>query len=921
MILIRKIRFAVLSVLFFMSMIQESLTQANYYNTYNISDKETIYFDDFSSNKGLKAVNDGVSEGEYQYRSFSLKSNSTSYIAMSQLNYNINQSRDFEIEIDIKVVSSSPSFPNGLIWGMDEYDNSYRFGITSDGYFKIYKKVEGFLREVKPLTYSSLVNKYDYNKLTVRKVKDTYYFFINKTLVHSTAFEPFYGNNHYIFTFTDSHIKISSIHLSYIARSNSNTGDIIYYDDFSTDKGLKANNDGYSKGVYNYKYYQLSSESNIYLGELPLNKYINQSKDFQIEATMKFVSGRDNNGNGIRWGKSGSNYFYFQFSGNGQFSIGKRVNNQWVDLLPWTKSSYVNTLNYNKLTIRKISSRYYFFINENLVHECYFETFYGDENCLYSNINSTVHISNINITYFKANLKKNEIENLSATSTTYNPSFTTKQNKSVILDKVEINSKYTVVTMTYTTDSDNGQFWFEKGAYIKANQKFYYLQKSDVGLSQYDCNLLKNKGDSKTFKLYFLRIEEGIENIDIWESQSEGAFNFSGVKINNKAKSADNQTFNDYFNAGNNATNDKNYELSVYYFSEALKIQPNNSTAYNNRSWAKYLMGQCSGAISDADKSISLGGNEFSYHTRASIYLCLDRCRDALNDFDKAISIAEEKKAFYYADRGQAQYCLGDYQNALNDYNQALKLEPNNAEYQKELADVKTKLDKKNDVQNNTESKSSLKLSQSWTKNNAKLTSDADGIDFTLADDIDQWKSLCDKDQAAYCYYKFDPDNEHMGLIYNHAAVRIIAPEGFRVPSRKDFDIFLQDLKNSKPSSTLCAIVDKDACSKCFNCKIDDYDKAVNFKLVPYGWLSVTKSNKEKWKDNTEDIYFWTLESTRNNSMLSGLGIAQFKMPSSIVTVKLEEINNTGTKSSKIDLEDFEYIEKYFGTYVRFIKK
>jgi hypothetical protein len=54
--------------------------------------------------------------------------------------------------------------------------------------------------------------------------------------------------------------------------------------------------------------------------------------------------------------------------------------------------------------------------------------------------------------------------------------------------------------------------------------------------------------------------------------------------------------------------------------------------------------------------------------------------------------------------------------------------------------------------------------------------------------------------------------------------------------------------------------------------------------------------------------------------MLSGLGIAQFKMPSSIVTVKLEEINNTGTKSSKIDLKDFEYTEKYFGTYVRFIK-
>jgi uncharacterized protein (TIGR02145 family) len=545
--------------------------------------------------------------------------------------------------------------------------------------------------------------------------------------------------------------------------------DVIYFDDFTSDKGLKAANDGCSKGVYNYKYYQLSSTAN-YAGVLPLNKYIDQSKDFQIEVTMKFVSGQDNNANGIKWGKSNNSSFYnFAFSGDGHFSIGKRVNNQWVDILAWTKSSYVNSSNYNKLTIRKISSMYYFFINENLVHECYFETFYGDDNCLFSNSNSTVHISTINITYFKGNLKKNESENLSAISTTYNPSFITKQNKNVILDKVEINSKYTVVTMTYTTESDNGQFWFDKGAYIKANQRFYYLQKSDLGFSQYECNLLKNKGESKTFKLYFNRIEEGIENIDILELQSEGAFNFLGVKINNKAKSSD------------------------------------NSSLYN--------------------------------------------------------------------------------------------------------------------AQNNTESKnSSLKLSQSWIKQNAKLISDVDGFDLNLAEDLTQWKSLCDKDQPAYCYYKFDSENENMGLIYNHAAVRVIAPEGYRVPSKKDFEILLQDLKNIRPNSTLCSIVNKEDCSICFNCNNYDYDKSVNFNLSPYGWLSVTRSNKVKWKANTEDIYFWTLENNRNNSKLSGLGIAQFKLPSGIITVKLEEINNTGSKSSKIELDDFEYVEKYFGTYIRFIK-
>jgi len=171
-----------------------------------------------------------------------------------------------------------------------------------------------------------------------------------------------------------------------------------------------------------------------------------------------------------------------------------------------------------------------------------------------------------------------------------------------------------------------------------------------------------------------------------WKTNKRIAFFHYNYEINQQ------HTFDEYFNAGAKASDEEDYELAVYYYTEALKIQPNNSTAYNNRAWAKYLMGQCSGALSDADKSISLGANEFSYHTRASIYLCLDRCREALNDFDKAISVAKQKDAFYYADRGLAKACLGDYQNAVIDYNQALKLDPNNEDYKAELADVKSKL-------------------------------------------------------------------------------------------------------------------------------------------------------------------------------------------------------------------------------------
>ena len=173
---------------------------------------------------------------------------------------------------------------------------------------------------------------------------------------------------------------------------------------------------------------------------------------------------------------------------------------------------------------------------------------------------------------------------------------------------------------------------------------------------------------------------------DQWKTNKRIAFFHYNYEIDQQ------YTFDEYFNAGAKAAEDEDHELAVYYYTEALKIKPNSSTAYNNRAWSKYLMGQCSGALSDANKAIALSADEFSYHTRASIFMCLDRCRDAQNDYDKAISMAKQKDAFYYADRGQAKYCLGDYQNALNDYNQALKLEPNNADYKKELAEIKAKM-------------------------------------------------------------------------------------------------------------------------------------------------------------------------------------------------------------------------------------
>jgi tetratricopeptide (TPR) repeat protein len=152
-------------------------------------------------------------------------------------------------------------------------------------------------------------------------------------------------------------------------------------------------------------------------------------------------------------------------------------------------------------------------------------------------------------------------------------------------------------------------------------------------------------------------------------------------------------SFDEYFNLGIAAANEEKHDLAIYYYTEALKIDPNNSTAYNNLAWSKYLNGQCPGALADADKSIQLDPTEYNYHTRASIYICLGRCREALTDLNKTIEIAAQKEGYYYADRAKARVCLGNEEDAIEDYDKAIALDPTNAsKYRAE----KDKLEKKN---------------------------------------------------------------------------------------------------------------------------------------------------------------------------------------------------------------------------------
>lgn len=127
---------------------------------------------------------------------------------------------------------------------------------------------------------------------------------------------------------------------------------------------------------------------------------IDQKRDFEIETSMRFVEGQMDKGYGLQWGKSVNpiRQFDFLLTGGGHFTIDK-YDGKFSDYVPFTLSDDVNRYAFNKLTVRKVSDKYYFFLNEKLVHTMPFEPFFGNLLGFQVGDNSTIMIDHIEIAY------------------------------------------------------------------------------------------------------------------------------------------------------------------------------------------------------------------------------------------------------------------------------------------------------------------------------------------------------------------------------------------------------------------------------------------------------------------------------------------------------------------------------------------
>ena len=146
--------------------------------------------------------------------------------------------------------------------------------------------------------------------------------------------------------------------------------------------------------------------------------------------------------------------------------------------------------------------------------------------------------------------------------------------------------------------------------------------------------------------------------------------------------------FSQHFRAGRSLASRGDYDRAIYQYTEALKLNPNHAGAYNNRAWAKYLQGQCRGALTDANRALGLKASASHYHTRSAIYNCMGRCNEALDDLNKGLALASSSaQGDLYAERAQARACLGNNADAIADYNRAITANPSKAQQYEQKRD------------------------------------------------------------------------------------------------------------------------------------------------------------------------------------------------------------------------------------------
>jgi tetratricopeptide (TPR) repeat protein len=126
---------------------------------------------------------------------------------------------------------------------------------------------------------------------------------------------------------------------------------------------------------------------------------------------------------------------------------------------------------------------------------------------------------------------------------------------------------------------------------------------------------------------------------------------------------------------------ERGYEASepdekVRCYSEAIRLDPENADAYNNRGNARREKDDLDGAVSDYNEAIRVNPKyAIAYNNRGNVRKAKGDLDGAISDYNEATRLNPEYVNAYY-NRGNTLIAKGDLDGAISDYNEAIRLNP-----------------------------------------------------------------------------------------------------------------------------------------------------------------------------------------------------------------------------------------------------
>ena len=350
--------------------------------------KTEIFYDSFNSNKNnWSKVNNVPNNSRIEGGYFILNSRGSKGVKTVK-RIEIDTDQDFEIETRFKItsISSRQRFLHSFTFGGSS-NQRFFFGINGEGSYRIsyYDNYQHYL--IKNWTESKFIRKGDFNKLTVRKVKDLFFFFINEKPVYISKFKSFFGNMIGYSVGRQTEIQIDYLKVYHLGKKGR-----LYNSYKNSDKSFFIN-ENFDTNDFNWKTDFSGNRGRIYIadGVYRLNNTLDKARiiskkfskfvleranksNFEFEAKILRASGNNLEIASIIWGMNSKKLSFTSFGlGGNSFVVSSYKDNKYNDKARDMYSDSIESSGYNKLTVRRVEDYYYFFINEKLVYEMPFE--------------------------------------------------------------------------------------------------------------------------------------------------------------------------------------------------------------------------------------------------------------------------------------------------------------------------------------------------------------------------------------------------------------------------------------------------------------------------------------------------------------------------------------------------------------------